>query len=212
MATVPRLFPDGTVAVLAPGPSLTGEDALACQAAADGVVAVSDAWSLAAWADVLYAADSDWWRYHDGVPGFPGLKLSIANPTRRTDHHPDGVGVLAFGGYDGLSLDPGRLMAGRRGGQNSGLQAVGLAYLLGARRIVLAGFDCGVADDGATHFFGEHPARLRKASPYAHMAHAFAALAPHLAAAGVEVVNASRRSALTCFTRATLAQAFEAAA
>lgn len=207
MTSVPRTFPNSTIVCLGCGPSLTAEDVEACRGNAP-VVAVNDAYRLAPWADVLYAADSDWWREYDGVPSFTGLKYGIVNKTRKKDRWPPDVQVLKFTGYDGIETDSSGLRAGKRGGQNSGLQAIGVAVHLGASRILLLGYDLHVSD-GRTHFFGEHPDRIRKPSPspYALMVRSFDALVEPLKALGVEVVNCSRRSALACFPRASLADA-----
>jgi len=61
-------------------------------------------------------------------------------------------------------------------------------------------------EDGALHWFGAHPAGLNNPDPdnLAAWAHAFTRMAPGLAQLGVEVVNCSRRTAITCFPRAPL--------
>lgn len=202
MISVPRQFPNATIVCLGAGPSLIADDVDACRGKVP-VIAINDAIRLAPWADVLYAADSDWWRAYGGVPTFAGLKYGIVNPSRQKDQWPADVQVLRFAGYDGLAADPSGLMAGFRGGQNSGYQAIGLAVHFGASRIVLLGYDM-QADGDRTHFFGTHPAALRKASPYRLMARSFDGLVAPLQQLGITVVNGSRVSALTAFPRAAL--------
>lgn len=88
---------------------------------------------------------------------------------------------------------------------NSGAQAINLAYLWGARRIVLIGFD--MRDEGVGHFFGEHPKGLTstaKRSMFVRLMHSMAA---DLHAAGVEVINTSMRSALPYWPRRELSVA-----
>jgi hypothetical protein len=206
VTSVPRLFPGKTVVCLGAGPSLTAEDVEACRGRWP-VIAINDAVRLAPWADVLYAADSDWWREYEGMPAFEGSKYGIANPNRKKDAWPPDVRVLAFAGYEGLTVDPAGLQAGLRGGQNSGYQAIGLAVHLGATRILLLGYDLEPAADGQTHFFGQHPPRLRKHSPYRLMARSFDMLVEPLAQLGVTVINCSRTTALTCFQRQALEDA-----
>jgi hypothetical protein len=105
-----------TIAILATGPSMS-------QAVADSVrgrctvIAVSDAYRLAPWADVLVSSDRGWWRVHN--PDFAGRKLS-------------GVPV------DGIEQAPGHVS-----GSNSGLIAIRVAVSMGATRILLLGFDMG---------------------------------------------------------------------
>lgn len=112
-----------------------------------------------------------------------------------------------------METDPHWLATGRQAGSdgvmhggNSGYQALNLALHLGARRIVLLGYDMGVGEDGRLHWFGRHPSGLNNPKPehFATWAKAFGALAPALADLGVEVVNCSRRTALDCFRRAPL--------
>lgn len=93
--------------------------------------------------------------------------------------------------------------AGLRTGRNSGAAAVNLAVHFGVSRIVLLGYDMG-HEGGPSHFFGEHPERLRAQSPYPSFIEKFREMAAPLKAAGVEVVNCSVSSALECFRRAPL--------
>lgn len=99
----------------------------------------------------------------------------------------------------GLSRDPEVINEGA----NSGYQAINLAYHAGARRIVLLGFDMQRTGD-RSHWFGDHPGRLNVPSPYEAFRRNFGPLAADLAAEGVEVINASRETALECFRRAAL--------
>jgi hypothetical protein len=78
---------------------------------------------------------------------------------------------------------------------------------MGAKRIILLGYDC-QPDNGKAHFFGSHKDVSGLSDPqphtYPHWRRCFATLAPELEKRGVEVVNCSRRTALTCFRQARL--------
>lgn len=189
-ASVPRLFPDRTIVCLASGPSLTREDVEYCRGKAP-VVAVSDTYRLAPWADVLYACDAKWWEAHDGVPAFAGLKFALETSAARWP----GVQVLENTGDRGVELTP----TGLRTGKNSGYQAVNVAIHLGASRVVLLGYDMQATIGQPSHFFGEHPPSLRRSSPFAMFCQHFASLVSPVKAIGVEIVNCSRATALTCF-------------
>lgn len=90
-------------------------------------------------------------------------------------------------------------------GGNSGYQAINLAYLWGARAIVLLGLDCGAGPDGKEHWFGQHThPKLGKHQPFGMWLAKFPALARDLEIEGVRVINASRRTALDCFERMAL--------
>lgn len=201
---VPRLVPRGTVVCLGCGPSLTAEDVDRCRDQVDGCVAVNDSYRLAPWATALYAADARWWRWHaEAVRGFPGLKYSV-QPLSRTSV-PEVI-VLENTGDRGLELAP----TGLRTGQNSGYQAINLAVLLGASRIVLLGYDMKVTE-GRQHWHTERMPGSRR-SPYSVFQQLFPTMVTPLKEAGVEVLNCSRQTALTCFPRKSLTEVFTVSA
>lgn len=148
---------------------------------------------------MLYFADAKWWRWHrerDEFRAFAGEKCSIWSSGNEIDDPQ--VNILRNAGSEGLSDDAGALCTG----SNSGYQAVNLAYLAGAARIVLVGYDAKPGPKGERHWFGDHPDR--SSAPYAHMVKAFRELAGRLAAAGIEVINATPASAIECFRKEPL--------
>lgn len=191
---VPRLWPGATVVCLGGGPSLEPADVAYAHGRAR-VIAINDAWRLAPWADLLYACDAKWWRWHDGVPAFTGLKVTLEKP-----EYP-GIKRLAQGAERGFEAAPTRLATGR----NSGYQALHLAVHLGARRVLLLGYDMRLVD-GRSHWFGAHPVAT-KPEVYDRMIPCFESLIAPLAARGVAVVNCTPASALACFPMAPLRQA-----
>jgi hypothetical protein len=195
---VPVLCPGGTVVCLGGGPSLTPEDVNRCQGQAT-VIAINDAYRLAPWADVLYAADARWWKVHQGVPSFAGLKYSLQPDAARWP----GVQILQNTGSEGLELAP----TGLRTGRNGGYQAINLAVSLGATRILLLGYDMQRLPGQPSHWFGEHPPTLRAYSPYEDFCVMFTMLVAPLQQVGVTVINCSRQTALTCFPRMPLEDA-----
>lgn len=100
----------------------------------------------------------------------------------------------------GLSLSPGRLNTGG----NSGYQAVNLAVLLGAARIILLGYDMKPSATGALHCHPDHPDRNPHAAQLALWAGRFRSMLPDLGRMKVEVVNCSRETAIDCFPQAPL--------
>jgi hypothetical protein len=74
-----------------------------------------------------------------------------------------------------------------------------IAVLMGVSRVLLLGVD--LSDRHGTHWFGDHPPGLQKRSPYATFIRAFTTAAPVLAGMGVDVINCSESSALTCFRK-----------
>lgn len=191
---VPRLWPDSTVVCLGTGPSLTDDDVNACRGRAR-VIAVNDAYRLAPWADVLYACDAKWWRYHKSVPSFTGLKFALEDCEWQAGASSPGVQVLENTGEFGIELAP----TGLRTGRNSGAQAINVAVHLGAARVILLGYDMGYVKGQPSHFFGEHPKSIAGGPSYASFIPGFARMVKPLAQLGVEVINCSRRTALTTF-------------
>lgn len=190
--TVPRLWPGETVVCLGGGPSLTQADVDRVRGKAR-VIAINDAYRLAPWAEVLFACDGKWWHWHHGVPGFAGLKYAVQSAAARWP----GVHVLQKTGSHGLEVHP----TGLRTGHNSGYQAINLAFHFGAHRIVLLGYDM-----QGGHWFGRHPDN--SAPPFALCLRKFATLAEPLRARGIEVLNCTRRTALTAFPCRPLEEVF----
>lgn len=92
-------------------------------------------------------------------------------------------------------------------GGNSGFQAVNLAVQTGAARVALIGFDMNLA--GGIHWHGRHKPGLNNPTTQviAGWRQDLDAMAPKLAALGVEVVNLSAQSALAAYPRMTLEEA-----
>lgn len=89
-------------------------------------------------------------------------------------------------------------------GGNSGFQAVGLAMLFGAARVVLLGYDM-QATGRRLHWHADHQGKLANPVPgkFRDWQRNFAALASE---ATVPIVNASRETGLTCFPRVQLSE------
>lgn len=105
-------------------------------------------------------------------------------------------------GRSGLSPSPEYIHTG----QNSGYQAIGLAYLFGASKITLLGFDYMTGANKERHWHGDHPKGLGNCAPsrFPSWIQQMGVLAKDIQRAGVEITNASRRTALECYPRATL--------
>jgi hypothetical protein len=157
-----------TFAVLGTGPSMSQELANLVRDKCR-VVAVSDAYKLAPWAEALVSNDRSWWRQHPEAMKFAGRKFAGAKLSG-TEY------LMATGIY--------------RAGSNSGLQGLRVAEMLGATRILLLGFDM-----SGTHFFGEHPAPLRNTTAKRFKAH----IAQFKGWYGPKVINCTPGSALTAF-------------
>lgn len=190
----------GEIAVcIASGPSLTPEDVDLCRGRSR-VIAVNDNYLLAPWADILYACDFRWWDAHKGVPGFAGEKWTIDR--RAKEVYPE-LRRIEGKNEPGFSEDPSRIHNGR----NSGFQAVNLALLMGAAKILLLGYD--LQKQGyKTHWFGEHQG-LVNTRDYSNFIEAFNTTRRQVERMGNPIINCTRRTALNCYPKMALEQALE---
>lgn len=111
------------------------------------------------------------------------------------EHRLEGITYLTSENRCGLSVLPGVIHQG----QNSGYQAINLALLLGAKTVALLGYDM---QGRGQHWFGQHPATLSQQTDYSGLIQIFERMKPELY--GLEVINCSRSTALSCFPRMSL--------
>lgn len=202
----PSWFPDWrgeTIAIVASGPSAkkAGVELLRDKVR---VIAVNESWQLCPWADALYACDGNWWRLHDGVKKFNGLKLSqdqvacdLYSDIRKitiVDIHCDKI----------MTEKPGHVGAGG----NSGFQCLNLAAQFGGKRILLVGYDMRV--DYGEHWHPRYQMPLSNPHPYDNLPRwrkAIDGAHQRLGQLGIKVVNCSMVSLLTAYPKMTLTEA-----
>lgn len=191
---IPRCFKGETVVIIASGASLTQADIDYCQGKAK-VVVINDNHRLAPWADLLYAADPQWWDRYGGVPEFKGQKWT------QDKEAAERYGLHHVAGYwnPGISTDPHHIHYG----WNSGFQAANLVFLMGAARILLLGFDMKMTA-GKRHWFGNHPGELNRDIDFNKWAHHMDKAAKRYAKHGCEVINCSRETALVEYKKALI--------
>lgn len=182
---------------MASGPSMTKEDAERCTA--QRVITVNSTWRLAPWADVHYSSDHDWWEVE-----LPEMRRECSGAFWTGHSEPIAPDVMHCP-YDkrtrGLSRVAGRIAWGG----NSGYCAIGLAHQFGAARVVLLGYDM----QGDTHWHGDHEPSVWKAFNFPMWRQRFAEMAADARRAGLEIINCSRETSLTCFPRASLESVIE---
>lgn len=197
---VPELWKGATVCILGGGPSLTAAQVEACRRRVR-VIAVNTSYQLAPWADILYFCDEawyGWWRDSESFRNFGGIKVALQNA--RSWEWDKEIKVLE--NYGGPEAQTGlcEIRDGVYTGRNSGNQAIQLAAHLGAKRILLLGFDMR-ADGPRTHWHMTH----RRPTPPEDFKNSmlpwFAPLVEPLRRRGVEVVNCTPGSAIDCFQK-----------
>lgn len=198
-------FPDwsGDICViLASGPSARRGQAAKLRGRAV-VITVNCAWTLAPWADALYAADPKWWACDEDGYGqhalaeFGGLK--VCSNKALCDDNP---------ALNHVTLRPGAALVTEPGvigdGKNSGFQALNLGVQFGARKVMLLGFDM-----RGQHFHPEHPLPLGSPDQYtfSRWRAAFNDAAAALREIGAEVVNCTPGSTLNMFPKTDIDEA-----
>jgi hypothetical protein len=199
---IPRRWSGGCAVLLGGGPSL---DDYQCQAVEKYhqrsecyVLGVNDAYRLGhVTLDALYAADTKWWKHHitavREVHDFP-LFTQCATAAAEHDlwHIPGNRKPSAGATEEGLCTEPSAINFG----DNSGYQAINLAYHLGVTNIILLGYDF---TSPGVHWFGEHPKGMNVKSNFQAWVPKMRPLADDLQSLGVRVMNSSPGSALDCF-------------
>lgn len=153
--------------ILATGQSLTKEDVAYVKGRAQ-VVAISNAHELAPWADCLVSHDRAWWKAHPKAIEFSGQRFCSLEYNGCKKYRPPHLPM----------------------GCNSGLMGMFLARDLGAKRIILLGFDM-----HGTHYFGRHPDGLKNTNEHRFKMH----MRQFTRFDGVEVINCTPGSALKCY-------------
>lgn len=150
------------------------------------VIVTNTTYQLAPWADVLFAMDSKWWKeYHRRV---------------KKEFHGETATITADARMYGVN----RIMNGKVPMQtfgNSGAGAIALAAMRGAAQVVLLGYDC-QRTAGRAHWHPDHPKTLGNAGSLPRWVPQFSKLARSVQ--GVEIINCSRQTALTCWPCANL--------
>jgi hypothetical protein len=152
-------------------------------------------------ADLLYYADGRWYGWHKDRPEYQAFRGERATVEGSEGYGEDPEAFkLHIAPLVALSRDARSLAHGG----NGGYQAINLAYLAGAARIVLLGYDM-KHRDGRQNWHAEHKVKVPERRIKSWLP-AYRSLALELAGAGVEVFNASEETALEAFPRRPIAE------
>lgn len=197
------------IVVVAGGPSLSDEQLehvrVRHQRDEVRVIAVNNTCERAPWADVAYFGDYTAIKhYRGGTKGGKQESLASCCAEWWTISKPAAerwkLNHVASDNRPGFGVDRVSMNS------NSGAQAINLAILFGAKRILLLGFD--MRDiEGRAHWFGQHPQPLVQVQLYAEWIHKLTIAAPQAKARGVHIINCTPDSALQCFDKVSLEDA-----
>lgn len=152
-------------------------------------------------ADVLYAGDFLWWKASHLPLAEKPTPSEFKGEKWTCDHR--AAEVYRANRIKGANK-PGLGQQCIHLNGNSGYQAINLAYLFGARHIVLVGFDMKLGPNGEKHHHKDHPATCVQGQTFGQWLLQGARLAKDLEAHACDVVNCTADTALTCFRKSTL--------
>lgn len=197
------------MACIGTGPSLTREQIQTARRKGFTLFGCNNVWELCDLA-VHYACNAGWWdRYWS-----PRLEATSAEKWTCNAEAAQKYGLnwVAEKNAPGLSSDPSVI----HHGHGSGYTLVNLAYLMGAERVVLLGYDLKYAPDydgraqqvgsEPRHYFGEYPSNLQhwpsakvRGGVHVELLELYESVARQNA---VEIINCTGpNSALNCFPR-----------
>src|SRR5262245_13924492 len=175
-----------TAIIVASGPSAAATDFGLLRG--QRVIAVNRSWQLYPDAEILYATDGHFMHFYHGIPEFKGCKITSSPSAAQS------FGIAC------LFCD----------GNNSGLRTIYLAEALGAKCILLIGFDMHIND--TAHWHEPYP-KGQLHNPTDHNARLWRGefdRSKHKICKRIEVINCTPESALTCFTKIELKEALNA--
>jgi len=152
------------------------------------VVAVNNAYTVIPWADVLYFMDCEWYNWNkEKILSFAGLKITTC---KKLDKIP-GFLSLQHGIRNGVDMRPEFLSRGASSGQG----AMNVAIKLGAKELVLIGFDMRVVD-GVHNFHNDHGRKVPASIYLDQHAKSLKYMVPIAESLGIKIVNCTQDSAI----------------
>lgn len=192
------------IVCIASGPSLTREDVVLCESAGVDLAGINNAYQMTDQLKIHYACDTKWWRVHYPYTQAGSFKYSL-KAKDKDEGHP-GVTQMERGERAGLSHKWPVLNTGG----NSGYQAINLLYLLGYKTIVLLGYDM-QNTQGQAHWHKDHHfagSTNPVNNTFSGWRRDFEKMARKVdKIKNLQVINATRITALKCFPQMSLEDA-----
>ena len=186
-----KIWPDSTVYILGGGPSLniTNLDLIKDK----HVIGVNNAYKLGDWVDVCWFSDTRWFTWHqEALRNFAGLKAhcsAVKSPfVKRLLRSKNKLGIDKNPRYVCWNM-------------HSGGSAINFAYHLGAKRVILLGFDMkkiDISEKLRSNWHEDHPSPDKK-NPYNKFLESFSFIKKDADNLGLEILNATLDSAITDF-------------
>jgi len=204
-----KRFKDQTVICVASGPSLTDEQIRIAEESEHPIIVVNDNFKKVILPDIIFATDIVWWcnNYLDVIdtidPKYTELWTikDIGQNFKKKRPHQYSIPINEVGYFQQSGLG---LTKVHHGG-NSGYIAINLAYLFGAKKIILIGYDH-QHTYGKAHWFGDHDKTKyrRNAEDTDHWIKNFSCLAKDLKINSIDLTNCSIETSLTSCRRSSI--------
>lgn len=203
---IPKMWDDATVYILGGGPSLLKSNLNLIKD--KNVLGVNQAYTLGDWVDVCYSGDARWYHWNKkNLRAYKG-RLITSYPSYQPDHNRNAKKVLNVGRISGHGIS-GKTNKSIMWNGNSGASAVNVAYWLGAKRIILLGFDM-KRQGKQFNWHNDYPTTPGKKqngrlkTPYRQFLRCWNKIAIDAKALGLEIINCTPGGSLNIFQRAEL--------
>jgi len=201
---IPRIWEDETVYLFGGGPSLLSS--IAEYDFSDHYVIGANNSFLLRDVDILYFGDAKfyWWNEKE-IQTFKGLKITSDQGIQHGNKSVNGqhkIKVVKIGKYKGLESRSNRIGWNR----SSGAAAINVAIHLGAKKIVLLGYDMRVINGHKNWMV--HEKEQTNQNPYDYMLVGFTQVARQLGRFNCSVVNATPKSKIEVFPMVELKELF----
>lgn len=200
--SIPKIWSDAVVFIIGGGPSLKGFDFTPIQKYR--VIGVNQAFRLGDWVDVCWFGDCSFYTNNrEDLREFAGLKITCC--TRVPEHGWPDVKNVGRGKQLGLVMKPDQVGWNR----NSGASAINVALHLGAKTIILLGFDM-MPNNKEHNWHDRYGVRSKNHNPYPGHLKGFLPIAKDLAKwPGTKVINANPDSIIDVFPKMTFEEVME---
>lgn len=167
------------------------------------VIGINVAYRIADWIDIIFMGDKGFlMNNRTSLKEYPGMKVSCHSIAERPEYN--WVKYVPKDGRkpQGITSHPMRISWNL----NSGAAAISLAVRLGAKRIILVGFDMNV-QEGRQHFHDEYNKgkvetdKQRRGLPFRRHLMGFPAIKIDVDKLGIEIINTSLNSSITQFKK-----------
>lgn len=165
------------------------------------VIGVNNAYRIGNWIDICFFGDCSWYLVHRlALAKFPGLKITCCiRFAAKSGKNMEGIKYLAKDKAIryGISTNPSTVAWNA----NSGAAAISLAANLGAKRIILLGFDMSLDQNHRSHWHRQHhpTKKTPPLPPFKRHLRGFPDIASHAKKRGIEIINCSPVSAIKEF-------------